>query len=45
MVFRRKAMLDATEPLMGQNGIPRRGSEDLLAAWVLKRVVDPVPGR
>jgi S1-C subfamily serine protease len=45
MVFRRKAMLDATEPLMGQNGIPRRGSEDLLADWVLKRVVEPVPGR
>ena len=42
LVFRRQAMLDATEPLMSQNGISRRGSDDVLAAWLLKRVVDPV---
>jgi S1-C subfamily serine protease len=42
MVFRRKVMLDATESLMSQNGISRRGSEDLLGIWLLKRVVDPV---
>jgi hypothetical protein len=33
LVFRRKAMLDATETLMNENGIPRRGSDDVLAAW------------
>ena len=33
MVFRRKAMLDATEPLMSENGIPRRGTDDVLAVW------------
>jgi hypothetical protein len=33
LVFRRKAMLDATEPLMSENGIPRRGSDDVLAVW------------
>jgi S1-C subfamily serine protease len=42
LVFRRKAMLDATEPLMGQNGIPRRGSEDVLAVWVSRPVANPV---
>jgi hypothetical protein len=42
LVFRRKAMLDATEPLMSQNGIPRRGSEDVLAVWVARPVADPV---
>ena len=36
LVFRRKAMLDATEPLMSQNGIPRRGSDDVLAVWDAK---------
>lgn len=41
MVFRRKPMLDATEPLMSQAGIPRRGSEDVLADWVLTRVLEP----
>jgi S1-C subfamily serine protease len=38
MVFRRKAMLDATEPLMSQNGISRRGSDDVLPLWVMKPV-------
>jgi hypothetical protein len=38
MVFRRKAMLDATEPLMSQNGISRRGSDDVLPVWVMKPV-------
>jgi hypothetical protein len=33
LVFRRQAMLDATEPLMSENGIPRRGSDDILAVW------------
>jgi S1-C subfamily serine protease len=33
LVFRREAMLQATEPLMSENGIPRRGSEDVLAVW------------
>jgi S1-C subfamily serine protease len=42
MVFRRKAMLDATEPLMSQNGIPRHGSDDVLTILVLKPIVDPV---
>jgi hypothetical protein len=31
LVFRRKAMLDATETLMSENGIPRKGSDDVLA--------------
>ena len=42
LVFRRQAMLDATEPLMSQNGIPRRGSDDVMAVWVMKPVVEPV---
>jgi hypothetical protein len=42
LVFRRQAMLDATEPLMSQNGIPRRGSDDVLTVWVTKPVVVPV---
>jgi S1-C subfamily serine protease len=33
LVFRRTAVLDATEPLMSENGIPRRGSDDVLAIW------------
>ena len=33
LVVRRKAMLEATEPLMSENGIPRRGSDDVLAVW------------
>jgi PDZ domain len=33
LVFRRKAMLEATEPLMSENGIPRRGTDDVLAVW------------
>ena len=33
LVFRRKAILDATEPLMSQNGVSRRGSDDVLAVW------------
>ena len=42
MVFRRKAMLDATEPLMNQNGISRRGSDDVMSVWVAKPAVAPV---
>jgi hypothetical protein len=42
MVFRRQAMLDATESLMKQNGIPRLGSDDVLTVWATKRVVAPV---
>jgi hypothetical protein len=26
-------MLEATEPLMSENGIPRRGSDDVPAVW------------
>jgi S1-C subfamily serine protease len=33
LVFQRTAMLEATEPLMSENGIPRRGSDDVLAVW------------
>jgi len=33
LVFHRKAMVEATEPLMRENGIPRRGSDDVLAVW------------
>ena len=36
LVFRRQAILDVTEPLMRQNGVPRRGSEDVLAVWDAK---------
>ncbi len=36
LVFRRQAILDATEPLMSQNGVPRRGSDDVLAVWNAK---------
>jgi hypothetical protein len=42
LVFRRQAMLEATEPLMSQNGIPRRGSDDVLPVWAAKPVADPV---
>jgi S1-C subfamily serine protease len=42
LVFRRQAMLDATDPLMRQNGIPRRGSDDVLAVWSAQPVADPV---
>lgn len=33
LVFPRQAMEQATADLMGENGIPRRCSEDLMAAW------------
>ena len=33
LVFRRKAMLEATEPLMSENGIPRSGIHDVPAVW------------
>ena len=42
MVFRRQAMLESTEPLMSQNGIPRRGSDDILPVWPIKPVAYPV---
>jgi hypothetical protein len=35
-------MLEATEPLMSQNGIPRRGSDDILPVWPTKPLVVPV---
>jgi S1-C subfamily serine protease len=38
LVFRRRAILDATEPLMSQNGIPRRGSDDVLPVWGSKPI-------
>jgi S1-C subfamily serine protease len=33
LVFRHKAMLESTETLMSENGIPRRGSDEVLAVW------------
>jgi hypothetical protein len=33
LVFRRKAMLEATETPMSVNGIPRRRTDDGLAVW------------
>jgi hypothetical protein len=39
LVFRRKAMLEATEALMSENGIPRRGSDEVLADWDGKATV------
>jgi hypothetical protein len=33
MVFRRKALEGTTEQVMSENGIPRRGSDELLAIW------------
>ena len=30
LVFRRQAILEATEPLMSQNGIPKRGTDDVM---------------
>jgi S1-C subfamily serine protease len=36
LVFRREDMLNATESLMSENGIPRRGSDDVLAVWTGK---------
>jgi hypothetical protein len=33
LVFRRKDMIDATETLMGENGISCRGNDDVLAVW------------
>jgi hypothetical protein len=33
MVFRRTALEEATAALMAENGIPRRGTADVLAAW------------
>jgi S1-C subfamily serine protease len=33
LVLRRQVMLEATASLMSENGIPRRGSDDVLAVW------------
>ncbi len=33
LVFRRKAIEDATAELMSENGIPRRGSAEIMAVW------------
>jgi len=41
LVFPRKGMEEATTALMAENGIPRRGSEDVMAAWKAKAA----PGR
>jgi S1-C subfamily serine protease len=38
LVFRRQVLLGATEPLMSQNGIPRRGSDDVLPIWSAKPI-------
>jgi S1-C subfamily serine protease len=37
LIFHRQAMLDATEPLMKQNGIPGRGSDNVMIVWNSKR--------
>jgi S1-C subfamily serine protease len=36
MVFRRKAIEDATPGLMAEHGIPSRGSEELMQVWLEK---------
>jgi S1-C subfamily serine protease len=36
LVFSRKAMEDVTPELMTENGIPRRGSEDVMAVWTAR---------
>ena len=36
MVFPRKALEEATAALMAENGIPRRGTADILAVWAGK---------
>jgi S1-C subfamily serine protease len=36
MLFRREEMERATDEVMAENGIPRRGSEDVMAAWNTK---------
>ena len=36
LVFRRKAMEEATAELMSENGIPKRASDDLLPIWNAK---------
>ncbi len=33
MVFRRRAIHEATSPLMAEHGIPSRGSESLMEIW------------
>jgi S1-C subfamily serine protease len=38
MVFNRKVIEEATAELMAENGIPRRGSEELTAVWSAKPV-------
>ncbi len=39
LVFRRKAVEEATAELMSENGIPRRGSAELMAVWNAKPTV------
>jgi S1-C subfamily serine protease len=36
LVFRRKAVEEATAELMAENGIPKRGSAELMAVWQAK---------
>ena len=36
LVFPRKAMEEATSELMAENGIPKRGSEEVMAVWNAK---------
>ena len=33
MVFRRAAMEEATEQVMAENGIPKRGTDDVMIVW------------
>jgi hypothetical protein len=36
MVFRRKAVEEATASLMAEHGVPHRGSEELIKIWESK---------
>jgi S1-C subfamily serine protease len=45
LVFSRKAIEEATIELMSENGIPRRGSEDVMSIWNAKRPTADSPSR
>jgi hypothetical protein len=41
LVFPRQALADSTVHLLTENGIPRRGSDDVMAVWITKFVKAP----
>ena len=41
LVFPRKAMEEATAELMAENGVPRRGSDDVMGVWKAKVAAKP----